>query len=37
MNLGPSFIIFGAIDNLLRISKDLKAYEYFIKDLKKFI
>jgi hypothetical protein len=39
MKLGPCFIIFGVLKNLLGISKFLKnlqAYEYFLNGLTKF-
>jgi hypothetical protein len=31
MNLGPSFIIFGVLKNLLQISKDFKSLRVFYK------
>jgi hypothetical protein len=36
MNLGPSFIIFGVLENFYDFLLNLQAYEYFLYGLTKF-
>jgi hypothetical protein len=36
MNLGPSFIIFGVLENFYDFLLNLQAYEYFLNGLTKF-